>query len=238
VWVLGVPVTPGSAGARLRIAAAAALLTTVAPVALANPAADLAARAAVATPDPGHGEILYLKHCAACHRPHAWGDGPREIPELAGQHERYLREQLARYAAGERPASPTHGAAMHDALQAPDLNRPQALADLSTYLARAPRDPEPEHSEGRALAAGKRTYTGACSGCHGADGAGSEVVPAIGGQHYSYVLVQLDAISAGRRPHPTYAGVRTALPAGEQPALADYIARLTYLTSLNPAHAP
>lgn len=238
MWVLGVPVTPGSAGgARLRIAAAV-LLTTLTPVALASQAADLAARAAAVTPDPGHGKILYLKHCAACHRAHAWGDGPREIPALAGQHERYLREQLARYAAGERPGSLKHGAAIHDTLQAPDLNRPQALADLSTYLARAPRDPEPERSEGRALAAGKRTYTQACLGCHGADGAGSEVVPAIGGQHYSYVLVQLDAISAGRRAHPAYEGVRAALPAGEQPALADYIARLTYLTSLNTAHAP
>jgi cytochrome c553 len=236
--VLDIPGIPASAGGvRLRIAAAV-LLATVAPVALSDPAADLAARAAAVTADPGHGRILFLKHCAACHRPHAWGDGPREIPALAGQHESYLREQLARYATGQRAGSLKHGSAMHDTLTAPDLNRPQALADLSSYLARALRDPDPEHSEGRALAVGKRTYARACSGCHGADGAGSEVVPAIGGQHYSYVLVQLDAIAAGRRGHPPYAGVRAALPAGEQPALADYIARLTYLTSRSATPAP
>jgi cytochrome c553 len=228
--VLHVPVIAGAGSARLRIAATV-LLATIARVALSEPAADLAARAAAVPADPAHGKILYLKHCAACHGARAWGDGPREIPALAGQHERYMREQLARYAAGERAGSPKHGSGMHETLQAPDLNRPQALADLSVYLARAPRDPEPEHSEGRALAAGKQTYTRACLGCHGADGAGSEVVPAIGGQHYSYILVQLDAIAAGKRGHPAYVGVRAVLPAGDEPALADYIARLTYLTS-------
>jgi cytochrome c553 len=218
----------------------ALLLTTVAPVALSSPAADLETRAAAVTPDPGHGKILYLKHCAACHRPHAWGDGPREIPALAGQQERYLLEQLARYATGERPGSPTHGAAMHETLQAPDLDRPQALADLAAYLVRAPRDPEPERSEGRALSAGKRTYTRTCFGCHGSDGRGSEreVIPAIGGQHYSYLLAQLGAIETGRRAHPPHVDVRSPLSAAEQQALADYVARLTYLTSLNAAHAP
>jgi len=240
---LGVRITWHSGGAQLLFAASlltALLPRGVASAANAGPGADLEARAAAVTPDPAHGRILYLKHCAACHRAQGWGDGPREIPALAGQRERYLLEQLARYATGERSGSVKHGPAMHDTLQAPDLNRPQALADLAAYLVRAARNPEPERSEGRALAAGKRTYTRACSGCHGSDGAGSdrEAIPAIGGQHYSYVLAQLGAIAAGRRAHPPYVELRTALSAEEQQALADYIARLAYLTSLNAVHTP
>ena len=126
--LLDVRVT-SSVGARLRIAATpllTALLLTAPPTAGAGPAADLEAKAAAVTADPGHGKILYIKHCVACHRGQAWGDGPREIPALAGQNRRYLLEQLARYATGERPGSLKHSAAMHDTLQAPDLNRPQA----------------------------------------------------------------------------------------------------------------
>ena len=228
--LLDVRVT-SSVGARLRIAATpllTALLLSAPPTAGAGPAAEVEAKAAAVSADPGHGKILYIKHCVACHRGQAWGDGPREIPALAGQNQRYLLEQLVRYATGERPGSLKHGAAMHDTLQAPDLNRPQALADLAAYLAGAPRNPEPERSEGRTLAAGKRIYSSACAGCHGSDGAGSErpPIPAICGQHYSYLLAQLDAIAAGRRAHPPYIGLRPALPLEQQQALADYASRL------------
>jgi len=232
-----------SVGAQLRIAATpllVALLLSAPLTAGAGPAADLEAKAAALTPDPGHGRILYIKHCVACHRGHGWGDGPREIPALAGQNQRYLLEQLARYATGERLGSLQHGAAMHETLQAPDLNWPQALADLAAYLARAPRNPEPERPAGRPLAAGQRLYSGACSGCHGSDGAGNEhqAIPAIGGQHYSYLLTQLGAIAAARRTHPPYLGLHPALPLQQQQALADYVCRLGYLTSLNASPAP
>jgi len=197
----------------------------------------LALEAAAVKADAGHGQILFLKHCVECHGPRAWGDGPREIPTLAGQQERYLVTQLARFATGARPGTETHGAAMHDTLQPPDVDRPQALADLAAWLVHAPRDPEPEHGDGRALAAAARAYARDCAGCHGAEGEGGvpqalQAVPAIAGQHYSYLLVQLRSFTAGRRSHVLFT-LPGAPSASEQQALADYLSRLT-----PPAPAP
>jgi cytochrome c553 len=195
----------------------------------------LVSQAMAVTPDPEHGTILYLKHCSNCHSPHAWGDGPREIPALAGQRESYLIEQLAHFASGERKGSVTHGSVMHEILQPPDLNRPQAFGDLAIYLSRAGRNPHPEHAAGRALAVGERTYTKACAACHGSDGAGSDkgTIPAIGGQHYGYLRAQLSGFASGLHGHPLGADVVSGLSDEEQQAVADYVSRLAYLSSAN-----
>jgi cytochrome c553 len=209
-------------------------LTADAASAAADPAVDLVAKSAAITPDPEHGKILYLKHCLRCHSPHAWGDGPREIPALAGQRERYLIEQLARFATGERTGSVMHGPAMYESLQPPDVDRPQAIADLSAYLSRAQHNPEPEHAEGRALALGKRTYAKVCAACHGEDGVGNDRgVPALGGQHYSYLRTQLGSFAAGLRVHLPGADVISGLSDEERQAVADYASRLAYSSPLS-----
>lgn len=218
---------------------AASLLVTAlasgAGAAVAGSAADLFSQAMAVTPDAEHGKILYLKHCRACHGAHAWGDGPREIPALAGQRQRYVVEQLAWFATGERQGSEMHGPAMQETLRAPDLNRPQAIGDLAAYLSHAARNPRPDHAEGHALEDSSRgVYTKACSGCHGGDGEGSDTdaTPGIGGQHYGYLLAQLRAFASGRSAHPA-AGIdfSSGMSAEQQRALADYISRLPYLTS-------
>ncbi len=177
--------------------------------------------------------ILYLQHCTACHGRHAWGDGPREIPVLAGQHESYLIKQLVHFVSGARQGSEMHGSAMHETLQPSDLDRAQAFRDLAAYLARAPHNPEPEHGEGPALKLGERDYTRGCTGCHGSDGAGSdrEAIPAIGGQGYSYLLSQLRSFMSGRLAHPAVADSPVALSVQEQSAVADYVSRLSYLSA-------
>jgi cytochrome c553 len=189
-------------------------------------ASDLRSQASAATPDARHGQILYLKHCFACHRSHAWGDGPREIPALAGQQQRYLIEQLALFAGDQRQGSLMHGPAMHDTLQRPDLDRPQAIADLAAYLSPAPPNPEPEHSEGRALAAGRSIYIKACAACHDSAGGASADAPTIAGQHYSYLLAQLRGFAGGRRDHPSFPGFAGGLNGEQQEAVADYVSRL------------
>jgi cytochrome c553 len=203
------------------------------PVARTGPREDLGAQAEAVTPDPQHGMILYLKHCAACHGRRAWGSGPREIPVLAGQRESYLTQQLVHFVDGTRRGSEMHGPLMHDTLRPPDVGRAQALRDLATYLSRAARNPHPEYGAGRALALGQRDYIRGCSGCHGSDGGGSDrdAIPAIGGQGYSYLLTQLRSFSSGRLAHPAVADSPVALSADEQQAVADYASRLSSLAS-------
>jgi len=195
-------------------------------VALALPALLIAAAALAADAPPAdvsHGKVLYLRHCIACHGTRAWGDGPREIPAIAGQHPAYLSEQLTRFASGERPGSAVHGPAMHDTLKATDVNRPAAIRDLAAYLALAPAAPGADQGEGRALALGRSVYLRSCSSCHGEDGLGRDGgTPRIAAQHYRYLLSRLREFAAVH-------GAGAAAPvtsAGEQQALADYISRL------------
>jgi cytochrome c553 len=188
---------------------------------------EWAAQALAVTPDPEHGKVLFLKRCAACHGRHAWGDGLREIPTLAGQRENYLIEQLERFAKGQREGSKMHGPVMRESLTPPDVNRVQAIRDLTSYLARAARNPEPEEGQAKTPSLGKQIYEKTCTRCHGEEGGGNDEqrVPAIGGQHYSYVAARLEDVANGHVNHP----LTPELAINERQAVADYTSRLSYL---------
>jgi len=195
-------------------------------------AADLTSQAATLTADVPHGMVLFVKHCASCHGRKAWGDGPRQIPALAGQRAAYLIAQLAQFIEGGRAGSELHGPVMHEALQPPDVHRAQALRDLAGWLSQAAPNREAEHGTGQALASGKRGYTSACAGCHGVSGDGrdSPPVPALAGQHYSYLLAQIRSFSTGHRAHAPGLGPEILGSPEQQQALADYASRLTPAT--------
>jgi len=205
------------------------LALALVPAGAVSGGAEPASQAAMPAPDAPHGMVLYLKHCASCHRRNAWGDGPREIPALAGQHAGYLMAQLTHFVEGGRQGSELHGPVMHETLQPPDVNRAQALRDLAAWLSQSLPNREPEHGEGQALAAGKRAYGDACASCHGDHGEGREspVVPALASQHYSYLLARIRSFSAGHVVHAPGLGPGLAGPTEQQQSLADYASRLT-----------
>lgn len=195
-------------------------------VSAANPRAfELLKTAMSLTPNADHGEILYTKHCSACHGTRAGGSGPREVPALAGQREYYVLEQLVFFSALERNAP-----AMHDIVKRPDLDHAQALRDLAAYLSHASGRPTTDRGDGHALAAGERIYSQSCAACHGRSGEGSdnEPIPAIGGQHYRYLLAQLEAFPIGHRSYvePPVLDVTAGLSSDERKAVADYVSRL------------
>ena len=209
-----------------------AVLFALLPVSGANTVSprgfELLKQAMEATPDPERGRILYLKHCTSCHAPRGWGDGPREVPSLAGQHEFYLLQQLVLFNTLDR-----HMPEMHQIVGRPDVDLPPALRALAVYLSHQPRNPHADHGDGQALPAGQRTYARACVMCHGKNGEGSEnePVPAIGGQHYYYVLAQLNGFAAGHRSEAHFPVVHftTRLSPEERQGVADYVSRLTAL---------
>lgn len=181
------------------------------------------------SPDAGHGRVLYLMHCRACHGSHAWGDGPRAIPALAGQREKYLIVQLTQFAIGNRA-----GQSMHETMQRSDLNWAQAVRDLGAYLSAAPRSPAPEFGESHDISSGKRVYQKTCLECHGTRGEGKETgPPAIGGQQYRYLVAQLGNFSYG---HRGAGDLKLLEPMGgltPQAAqdVANYVSHLSYLTA-------
>ena len=220
------------------LAAAGFLAMCVLPViAVADGSATkLVADTLTATPDPEHGKVLFLKHCTGCHSRQGWGDGPKAIPALAGQHERYLIVQLARFATAERKNS-----LMQESTHPPDVDRPQAIRDLAAWLAVAPRSPGPELGRGLALARGKDVYRSACLTCHGDAGEGTADgrVPAVGGQQFRYLLSRLRDFAAVHRRDVDAAltDAATKLSDEERESLVAYLSRLGYLTSAGPQQA-
>jgi cytochrome c553 len=184
-------------------------------------------------PDPGRGERLYIQYCSACHHRSGWGSGPREVPSLAGQQDVYLLEQLIQFSVLDRKK-----AEMHAVVSQPQVASPQAMRDVSVYAAQRPRNPSPDRGDGAQLPAGKRLYTQSCSTCHGEDGAGNaaDLIPAIGGQQYGYLLVRLRHFAQGHGAQQGSAGVEPAvvellgqLSGDELQAVADYTSRLPAL---------
>ena len=77
----------------------------------------------------------------------------------------------------------------------------QSWADIAAYLSRMPSNPAAESGDGSHLALGRGIFHEQCSSCHQADAGGDQdgLVPALKGQHYSYLVGQLHQLAADRR---------------------------------------
>jgi len=183
-------------------------------------------------PDLRSGEHLYIQHCSACHHRSGWGSGPREVPTLAGQQDSYLLEQLLQFSNLERKKDE-----MHEVVARPQIQSPQSLRNISAYIASKPRNPRSDRGDGTKLATGERVYAQSCLICHGKDGEGNrdDLIPAIGGQQYGYLLVRLGnfakqhaAIEHGAL-EPAVVNLLAGLSQLELKAVADYASRLPAL---------
>jgi len=149
--------------------------------------------------------------CAACHG--ADGNSAIEMyPRLAGQSERYIAQQLALIASGQR----TEGMV---AVMLPFVEgmTPQDMRDLGAYFATqksgAGVADDAEVADGtyagmKFYEIGQALYRGgdakrgipACMACHGPNGAGNPgpAYPHIGGQHAAYTAQRLQHYQAGQ----------------------------------------
>ena len=138
--------------------------------------------------------------CSACHGPNGNSTTP-DWPNLAGQSERYVSQQLKFFKEGKRtnPVMAPMAAALSD----------QDIADLAAYYAAqkptAALEADPSYWE-----AGQKLYRSgdsarnlpACIACHGPVGRGVSPAgyPALRGQHSVYTQKQLNDYAAGARP--------------------------------------
>jgi cytochrome c553 len=167
--------------------------------------------------------------CAACHGAEGESSNP-EWPNLAGQSERYLFEQLQAYKSGERENSVMAG-------QVANLDE-QDMRDLAAYY--AAQDPvvsgsvdEDLRDQGESIYRGGLPDKGvaACMACHGPSGAGMPGAgfPRIGGQHAQYTATQLRAYRSGERDTDRNAMMRTVaeqLSDEEIQAVSSYVSGL------------
>ena len=168
--------------------------------------------------------------CAACHGQDGWNGLDPSYPNLAGQNEKYLYDQLKQIQTGERQI----------ALMAGQLTgkSDQDLWDLAAYYASLERQVEVADAPAEVLAKGEQIYRGgildkgvaACIACHGPNGEGNAQAgwPRIGGQRIDYTRAQLTAYREGERGTPDgfsgmMWGVASGLTDGEIEALAQYL---------------
>lgn len=189
-----------------------------------TPSAELSEAMAL-RPDRAQGKQLYERNCASCHAADARGSADGRTPALAGQHYQYLIKQLADLRRGQDRAR----SEFHQRI-AGTLEATQAIADISSYLNELAPTADPRIGPGDQLRLGDELYELLCGSCHGDVGAGYSFlfIPRIGGQHYSYLLAQLDEFAHGHRINapPEVLDLATSLSPREKAALADYIARL------------
>ncbi len=213
-----------------RIAAAAALVSlAVAASSSAFAQAKKPATAARTASAPAAASAaVYAEQfrtvCAACHGANGRSDMPG-VPVLAGQPSLYTITQLFLFREGRRS---------NEAMVA--MAKPMKDADLrgySDFIGTLPPVPAPapatppdaaRMSKAQALAQQHK-----CSFCHGADLAGGQQVPRIGGQNESYLRATLRGFKSGERPGYTRAMTEalSQVPVEDLDLLAYYAANFT-----------
>jgi len=177
------------------------------------------------TPDIETGKVLYTQLCAECHGEDGWGSTGGEYPQLAGQHRSVIIKQLADIRAGNRD-----NPKMFPIVEESRIGSAQAIADIAAYISTLLMDSFPAAGDGIDLARAEEIYLHNCSRCHGANGEGHSGLhyPLIQGQHFEYLLRQLQWIRDGQRKNanPQMAALIRQMKDGELALLADYISRM------------
>ena len=191
------------------------------------------AQGAQLEPDLQHGRELF-QTCAACHGPDGRGTEDGEIPAIGGQHGSVLLKQLTDFRNDQR-----WNERMKNFTDRHHLEGPQELTDVAAYVAYLRRFPPTVKGigDGKDLREGANTYFMFCERCHGPLGQGNLLLnrPRLAGQHYGYLLRQMEETAANQRPGMDQWHVERlrALTPGQMRGVADYLSRLS--PDLSPA---
>jgi cytochrome c553 len=178
-------------------------------------------------PNIPHGAALF-ETCAACHRRDGLGASDGSVPAIAGQHGSVLLKQLVDFRHDQRwDERMQHFSDQHHLASAQDLT------DVTAYAASLRRFAPRSNAigTGEYLQQGASVYFRVCEACHRPLGQGDllHFRPRLAGQHYQYLLKQLDDIASGSRPamHSAHAERVRVLSATERMGIADYLSRLS-----------
>lgn len=204
----------------LSLAAALASIAVAAATAHAQEAAQEA--------DASAGAALYQSNCLSCHGPNGVSVLPTN-PILAGQHEDYLRQQIAAYRDGTRqnPVMASMATGLSDG----------QITDLARYLSEQPPalvGAADMDSAAKAIAlyrhGDKTRGIPACAACHSPTGAGiAGLAPRLSGQHPDSTLAAFNAYLTGDRPTAgMMLDITPKLTSEEMTHLAEYLAGLSH----------
>jgi len=147
----------------------------------------------------GDGEDTY-QTCSACHGAAAQGNKTLASPQLAGQQQAYLKEQLINFRSGYRGnvKDDNHGQAMMASAQ---KLTDEAIELLSAYLSALPPQAHTSTSTGGDAQKGQMFYQQNCRDCHGglAQGNVSVYAPSLIVLQDWYIRNQIAAYRKGWR---------------------------------------
>lgn len=144
--------------------------------------------------------VLAQQVCANCHGAGGNAISPN-FPNLSGQTEPYLLEQLTEFRSHQR-ADPAGFQYMWGLVR--HLSD-QQIADLASYYANSRVSPNPAGRTADLLGPGHDLYTAgkpdagipACQTCHGDSAQGNGTFPRLAGQHADYLAKQLKVFQRG-----------------------------------------
>jgi len=183
--------------------------------------------------DPAKAQQTATQVCAACHGPSGQSPIPAN-PHLAGQIAEYTVKQLLNFKASDGKQAQRVNPIM--AGMVANLS-PDDMRNLAAYYASQKPNAGFAHDT-ETLELGQQIYRGgiaaegipACSGCHGATGAGMPAqYPRLAGQHPEYIETQMKAWRSGARandPGKMMQAIAAKMSDAQIKAVADYIAGL------------
>lgn len=178
-------------------------------------------RPAVVGEHPPHIGFEKAAACAACHGVDGNSTNP-QYPKLAGQTARYIYIQLKDFKEGRRKdpqMSP----------MAANLSKEDMWA-IGEYFELQKQAPSTYKVEGEKVAEGRKIAVDAlCTMCHLGGFLGQNEVPRVAGQHYEYIVKQLQDFRARNRTND--AGNMTSVSRGLTDDQIDKLAQ--YITNLN-----
>ncbi len=173
-------------------------------------------------PDPGREAF---RGCRGCHKSEGEGLIDGTYPRLTGQHASVIIKQVTDVRAGIRVNPKMEPFASDHAMSR------QEIADIAAFLSAAEttkengKGPDPGTKEGKALYEGRMCHT-----CHGARGEGDRIqaYPAVAGQHYGYLLREMEHIRDRTRSnsHPNMVRAVANLSRQQLEEIANYLSRL------------
>jgi cbb3-type cytochrome c oxidase subunit III len=184
------------------------------------------ASAVRAPADLSHGEMLFDDTCITCHGADGGGRHPGNVPIVARQHWRVIIQNLVnfRHARRQNPS-------MQRFTDRHRLVDAQDIADVAAYISSLPAIQTPDVGDAREVSHGESVYVQRCAACHGDNAAGDNArgVPRLAGQHYAYLLKQMDDTIAGRRPDAsdTHLPLLQRLEPADRSGVAAYLSRIS-----------
>lgn len=182
--------------------------------------------------------------CAACHGEFGAGGKKGEYPRVAGQHARYLYDQLKNFQSQHRVNIPMIPYTKERELPEEDM---KLVADWLATVQLSTKMPEFKGDEDALtrlnmvekvmiiprvtgdIEKGGVVYQEKCGSCHGRQGMGRGLFPMLTGQYTTYLKKQIDIYLRAERPHEDEDAKATVL---KEISADDIQNILAYLTTL------